>query len=388
MLINKHIGMDSDYTDEDGNLIKGEGMGIDGSIFQAELLQLDSMGKKRIQVWINSPGGVVTDGYDIYSTILKTKTPVDTYCVGTAASIAGVIFQAGRKRIMTDYSWLMYHNPFGGDNNDTIKTMTDSIITMISERCKMTTEEVKSMMDRTTYILADEAKIMNLCDEVERSSESNTKYLKKISNSLVFHKECNKILNFILINQNPTEMIKVTMKLGLNEGTPENAIVDAITAIQNKADKAELELQEVKNKAKEKEQADESEMDKLKAKIAKMEADKAKNDSELEDCKAKLAAVEKDKLKAEEDAKDALAEDKIKNFAKIGRIKNEEAVILQWKLTAKKIGLEEVTNMIESLPLNKEAAIVPTEIKEALTGKVTTASLAAQNRIKLLNKNK
>ena len=87
MLINKHIGYDQE-----------EGPGIDGAIFQQELLQLDNLGKKRIQVWINSPGGLVSDGYSIYTSILKSKTPVDTYAFGSVASIAAVIFQAGRRR--------------------------------------------------------------------------------------------------------------------------------------------------------------------------------------------------------------------------------------------------------------------------------------------------
>ena len=96
MLINKHIGYD-----------ESDGMGIDGAEFERELMTLDTMKKKRIQVWINSPGGMVLDGWSIYNSILKTKTKVDTYCVGIAASIAGVIFQAGRERNMADYGILM-----------------------------------------------------------------------------------------------------------------------------------------------------------------------------------------------------------------------------------------------------------------------------------------
>src|SRR5690348_5015887 len=88
MLINTHIGFD-----------EAEGFGVMGDAFQRELLQLDALcienNKGPIQVWINSPGGIVTDGMSIYSAILKSTTKVDTYCVGMAASIAGVIFQAG-----------------------------------------------------------------------------------------------------------------------------------------------------------------------------------------------------------------------------------------------------------------------------------------------------
>ena len=195
MLINSHIGMD-----------EVEGMGIDGALFQKELLQLDTLGKKRIQIWINSPGGVVTDGYSIYSAILKTNTPVDTVCVGAAASIAGVIFQAGRKRIMADYAWLMYHNPFGGNDDTMLKTMKDSIVTMIASRCGMDEKTVASIMARDSFIQADEALKMKLCDSIEGSDEQNTKYLRKVTDSLSFHRECNKVLNSIIYNQNQNTM--------------------------------------------------------------------------------------------------------------------------------------------------------------------------------------
>ena len=194
MLLNTHIGMDD--TD---------GQGINGSLFQQELLQLDTLGKKRIQIWINSPGGVVTDGYNIYNAILKSNTPVDTYCVGCAASIAGVIFQAGRKRIMADYSWLMYHNPFGSENSNIINTMKTSIVTMIERRCGMDEEAVNKMMNRETFKTAPEALEMKLCDSIESSVKLNTKYLQKISDSLQFHKECNKVVN-IFLNTNTNKM--------------------------------------------------------------------------------------------------------------------------------------------------------------------------------------
>ena len=111
MLINTHIGFDEE-----------NGQGIDGAQFQRELLYLDGLGKKRIQVWINSIGGVVMDGYNIASAILKTKTPVDTYNVGMSASIAGVIFMCGRNRIMLDYAQFMMH-PASGTKDKKNKTI-------------------------------------------------------------------------------------------------------------------------------------------------------------------------------------------------------------------------------------------------------------------------
>ena len=250
MLLNKHIGMDDD-----------EGMGIDGAIFQQEILQLDNLDKKRIQIWINSPGGVVTDGYNIYSAILKSKTPVDTYCIGAAASIAGVIFEAGRKRYMTDFAWLMFHDPFGGENDKMLKVMRDSIIKMIEQRSGMTESEVSLMMKRTTFISADEALTLKLCDQVDQSQNENTKYLRKITDSVQFYKECNKILNSNLnskikqvknIIMDGINLTKVTMRLKLNDSAPADDIVKAIDAIEDRAKAAEKEAEEAKNKAAEK----------------------------------------------------------------------------------------------------------------------------------------
>jgi ATP-dependent Clp protease protease subunit len=347
MLINKHIGMDDD-----------DGMGIDGALFQSELLQLDSMGKKRIQVWINSPGGVVTDGYNIYSTILKTKTPVDTYCIGCAASIAGVIFQAGRKRVMMDFSWLMYHNPFGG--SDTIlSTMKDSIIKMVEQRSGMTEIEVARMMSRETFILANEALEMKLCDQVDHSVEENTKYLRKIASPVDFHKQCNLVLNSLL-NTNPkinTPMIKVCMKLGLNDGTPEDSIVQAIDKLINRAEVAEKATAKANIEAENKAKSDADELDKLKALFEKKKAETEKAKADYEDCKSKLDAMEEDKLKAENAATEEKAKNMVEGFAKVGRIKNEAAIKLAWNKLAT-ADFEGTKAMIEALPLNKVASTI------------------------------
>jgi len=373
LLINKHIGYDVN-----------EGMGVDGAKFQEELLYLDTLGKKRIQVWLNSTGGIVMDGYNIYSAILKTNTPVDTYAVGGVASIAAVIFQAGRKRIMTDYSWLMYHNPFGSSNNKIIETMTESIVKMIEQRCGMNEKEVENMLNRTSYIPAAEALNMKLCDNIEESKNENTKYLKKITDHLDFHNECNKVVNSILNintkNNNNMDFKLVTNRLKLNDAATEESILKAIDAIENRVKVAEDALMEELLKAENKAKADESEMDKLKAKLKKLEDEKAKNEAELEDCKSKIDAFEKDKLKAEDEAKLEKAKNMVEGFAKIGRIKNEETVKLQW-VTLAKADFDGVKNMIESLPLNKEAVTI-TEVENKIDIPTNAMYLAAQARNK------
>ena len=375
MLLNTHIGMDD--TD---------GQGINGSLFQQELLQLDTLGKKRIQIWINSPGGVVTDGYNIYNAILKSNTPVDTYCVGCAASIAGVIFQAGRKRIMADYAWLMYHNPFGSENGDIIKTMKTSIVTMIEKRSGMDEGSVNKMMNRETFITAPEALEMKLCDSIESSVKLNTKYLQKISDSLQFHKECNKVVNtFLNTNTNKmSELTKITMRLKLNDAARQEDIVAAIDAIENRAKVAEEKAVEVENKAKVKADADMEEMDALKTKIKKLLEDKEKNQAEYEDCKAKLDAMTKDKLAAEEKAEGERVKNMIEGYAKIGRIKNEATVVLEWCNTAKELGFDRVKNIIEALPLNVKAPVITDVVNTLKEGELPTTAqgLAVKNKLK------
>lgn len=375
MLINKHIGFDEQ-----------DGMGIDGSLFQTELLQLDSLGKKCIQVWINSPGGVVTDGYSIYSAILKSSTPVDTYAIGAAASIAGVIFQAGRKRIMADYAWLMYHNPFGGDDA-MLKTMKDSIITMIEKRSGMDDNAVARMMARTTFISADEALQMKLCDSIDSSVEMNTKYLRKITDSLQFHRECNKVLNSILNNSqnNNTMFPKVTMRLKLNDAAREDDIINAIDAIENRAKKAESDLEEEENRAKDKAKSDSEEMDKLKATLQKAKSDFEQAKKDYSDAKEKLDAMTKDKKAAEDKAEEEKAKNMVEGFAKAGRIKNEETIKLKWVNTAKTLGFDEVKAMIENLPLNKEAPVITDAVAnklEAGTLPTTAIGMAVKNKLR------
>ena len=376
MLINKHIGIDDI-----------EGQGIDGAKFMEELLYLDTLNKSRIQVWINSPGGSVIDGYSIFSTILKTKTPVDTYAVGAVASIAAVIFEAGRKKIMTDYSWLMYHNPFGGENKAQLDTIKQSIVTMIAQRSGISEVEVSKLMDRDTYLPPEEALLLGLCDSIDSTNKENTKYLRKITDKNLFHIECNKVVNSLftrnIINVNTiNQMIKVTMKLGLNDSAPEDSIVKAIEAIENRAFKAEAEAEDLKKVTNKLKEDGEDEKKKLLDKLAKLEAEAAKNEAELNDCKSKLEAIEKDKAKAEEEMKLEKAKNLIEDYAKVGRIKNEEVVKLQWTKIAIVQGIEETKNMIEALPLNKVAPVLNPTGNTVDDAHATSAmALMAKNRV-------
>ena len=329
MLINKHIGYDP-----------MEGEGINGAWFQEELMQLDQMGKKRIQVWINSPGGVVMDGYNIYSAILQTKTKVDTFCVGIAASIAAVIFQAGRSRIMSDYGVLMYHNPYGGSDENQLAKMRDSIAVMVASRAGKTKDEVLGMMDKTSWIDADEALSVGLCDSIDNSADVNRKRKIAVAEPSAMWQHCNKIVNSILNINKPT-MQTVINKLGLAENADEQAVLNAIQNKESEMDAMKAELEKKK-----------AECDELEKKYAEL-CDKMEKDA-----KAKAEEEAKAKAKAEEEMEEE-CKAMVTNFAKAGRIKNDAEVIEKWVKTAKVQGVAETKAMIEALPLNKVAANIP-----------------------------
>lgn len=183
ILLNSEIGIGAD------------GSGIDPELFARVLKTLDQLaterGYKRLCVMINSGGGEVEGGMSIYDAILTTKTPVDTYVTGRAASMAGVIAQAGRKRYMMEYAQLMLHNPHGTDNKKQLKAAKASLVKMLS-RHGISEEKVDALMNRESWILADEAKDLKLCDEVVDISEINkTKNASSKESWAVFQKTLN-----------------------------------------------------------------------------------------------------------------------------------------------------------------------------------------------------
>jgi len=344
MLIDRHIGFDDD-----------EGQGIDGSLFAQELLQLDTLGKSKIHIWINSPGGVVMDGYSIYNAILKTKTKVDTCVHGIAASIAAVIFQAGRYRTMSDYSLLMYHNPYGGDGGDELAKMKESIAIMIAERTGKTVEEVHKIMDKTTWMTASEAFENGFCDMIEVSSNQNKK--RATNDAKALWKQGATVLNSILKNNN--KMTKVANKLNLNESASEDAIISAINEIQNKKAESDKKAEDLKK------QMDDLDDDyKAKMEDLKKQLDECKN--EMEDYKAKAK-------KAEDEAEDDKIKNMLEGFVAQGRIKGDAKD--KWHSTAKAVGIDTVKDMIASLPINKSAVAI--DVQNNATGDAVLTNVVA-----------
>ena len=144
----------------------------------AQLLFLESEDpEKDIQLYINSPGGVVTSGMAIYDTMQYLRAPVSTICIGQAASMGAVLLAAGAtgKRYALPNSRIMIHQGSGGFRGNTpdveiqmreMMHLTDRLMKILADHTGQDFETVKRDSERDKFMSAEEAKAYGLIDEV------------------------------------------------------------------------------------------------------------------------------------------------------------------------------------------------------------------------------
>jgi ATP-dependent Clp protease protease subunit len=149
-------------------------------IAQLLFLQMEDA-KKDIQLYINSPGGVVTGGMAIYDTMHFLQCDVVTYCIGLAASMSTVLLAAGTKgkRFALPNSRMMLHQPSGGAGGQAsdiaiaakeILRWRRTLNETIARHTGRTPEQVEKDSDRDYYMSAQEAKEYGLVDHVVEST--------------------------------------------------------------------------------------------------------------------------------------------------------------------------------------------------------------------------
>ncbi|HEY2482911.1 MAG TPA: ATP-dependent Clp protease proteolytic subunit [Caulobacteraceae bacterium] len=149
----------------------------------AQLLFLESENpKKPIEMYINSPGGVVTAGFAIYDTMQYIKSPVATTCMGFAASMGSFLLMAGENgsRCALPNARIMVHQGSGGFQGkasdiarhakDVLETQT-RINALYARHCGRTLAEVELALDRDTFMSAEEALAWGLVDKVQGGRE-------------------------------------------------------------------------------------------------------------------------------------------------------------------------------------------------------------------------
>lgn len=145
----------------------------------AQLLFLEKEdSKKPITMYINSPGGSVTDGFAIYDIIHQIRSPVNTICIGMAASMAAFLLAAGTgKRYATENSTIMIHQPMGGTRGQAtditiytnyILNLKKKLNTILAKKTKKEYSTIQEYTERDKYFNAEEAKNFGLIDEVYR----------------------------------------------------------------------------------------------------------------------------------------------------------------------------------------------------------------------------
>ena len=153
---------------------------VSASLVVAQLLFLESEDPdKEISLYINSPGGSITDGMAIVDTINYIKCPVSTICVGMAASMGAVLLASGEKgrRFATPNSEILIHQPLisGGLSGQTteIKIHADHMVKtrqklnrLLSERTGQSLETIEKDTERDNYMTAEEALKYGLIDGI------------------------------------------------------------------------------------------------------------------------------------------------------------------------------------------------------------------------------
>jgi len=151
---------------------------VTASLVIAQLLFLEAEDPdKDIHIYINSPGGSVTDGFGIYDTMQLIKPDVSTICVGMAASMGAFLLAAGTKgkRFALPNSEIMIHQPLGGARGqatdikihaEQILKIKDKINNILSERTGQPLDKIAHDCERDFFMSAEDAKAYGLIDEI------------------------------------------------------------------------------------------------------------------------------------------------------------------------------------------------------------------------------
>lgn len=144
----------------------------------AQLLFLELEDQDRdINLYVNSPGGVVTAGLAVYDTMQFIKCNIKTYCVGQAASMGALLLAAGTKgkRYALPHSRVLIHQPLGGVQGQAtdidiqareILRMRENLNEIFVKHTGQSIEKIRHDTDRDFFMTAEEAKAYGIVDEI------------------------------------------------------------------------------------------------------------------------------------------------------------------------------------------------------------------------------
>ncbi len=148
------------------------------NLVMAQLLFLAAEdASKDINLYINSPGGIVSSGLAVYDTMQFVKPPVSTICIGMAASMAALLLTAGAtgKRYALPHARVMIHQPegaFQGQASDIaihakeVLTIREVLNRLFAKHTGQSEDKIAKDTDRNYFMSAPEAKKYGIIDEV------------------------------------------------------------------------------------------------------------------------------------------------------------------------------------------------------------------------------
>jgi ATP-dependent Clp protease, protease subunit len=148
------------------------------NIIVAQFLFLESEDPdKDIQLYVNSPGGVVTAGLAIFDTMQYVRCPVSTICIGQAASMGALLLGAGQKgnRYALPNARIMIHQPLGGARGQAtdieiqareMRHTKDLITRILVDSTGQSRDKIAADIERDFYMGASQAKEYGLIDQV------------------------------------------------------------------------------------------------------------------------------------------------------------------------------------------------------------------------------
>lgn len=349
--------------------------------FVAELDWLVKVIKpSEIVVFINSEGGSVISGMQVFSAL--NSCPIKTKCVidGIAASMGSVIWSAGKQLYMRDYSILMVHNPFVAqcdpDDKDTstaVEAFRQQIETIYTKRFGMSAESVRQLMDGEegvdgTYMLAKDAvakgilpaeNIIETSEQVRAMMAEKTEGIEdaaklasimasvdvrgvvaKISEKKQDSNSNNTITNTnYIMDEKEKSLGFITASLGLASDAPASTVTAKVQELVN----AQAKLKDVEAKL---EAANKSLAD-TKIQLEGKNAEVANLTKSLEESKASLKAYQD----AEAAAKDAKIVAMVEKAIKEGKI--AENAKEQW-VTMAKSNFELAESTLASIPARED----------------------------------
>lgn len=133
-----------------------------------------------ITLYINSPGGVISDGLVIYDIMQTIKNDIRTICVGTAASMASVLLAGGTKgkRLIYPHAEVLIHQPLGGMQGQAsdlriamnhMDNCKNQIIDILAKHTGKTKSSIRKDIDRDNWMTAQDAVNYGIVDEIIRS---------------------------------------------------------------------------------------------------------------------------------------------------------------------------------------------------------------------------